>query len=446
MAMLYAYVICGACLTRHQQRLFSAGFPFPAFPFETMVFPYKPASGRLFLLLLIVATAMGPMALNIFLPSMPGIQAVFSADYGTVQLTLTLYLLALGMAQIAYGPISDRIGRRPALLSGMGLYVLGGLLCAAAWTIEVLILGRMLQAIGGCAGLVIPRAVVRDRYDREDAAMMIGRISMVMSLVPMISPAMGGLFDQLAGWRTSFVVCTLFGLAAFGLILLYLPETLQREPGTAEGGPPARWTPGSFISDHWSLLRNPAFLGYTMQTACSSAIFFSFLSGAAFVVVTVMGYPPVVYGVCFMLVSIGFMSGNFTTSRMARRVGNDRMMAFAALLALLGSCLVGLGAWISATNPVLLFLPMMMVAFSNGIAMPNGMAGAVSVNPRLAGTGSGIVGCITMVVGAIASQIVGHWQDMHPSAWPMVATMILFGLGAAIACWLSASARASMKG
>ena len=411
-----------------------------------MVFPIKPASGRLFLLILVAATAMGPMALNIFLPSMPGIQAVFAADYGTVQLTLTLYLLSLGVAQIVYGPISDRIGRRPALLFGVGLYVLGGLLCIAAWTIEILILGRILQAIGGCAGLVISRAMVRDRFDRADAAMMIGRVAMVMSIVPMVSPALGGLLDQLAGWRASFIACMLFGLFTFILILLILPETLQRDETPAAGTPvPTGWTFRAFLADHWNLLRNPAFLGYALQTSCSTGVFFSFISGAAFVVVTVMGFPPLVYGICFVLVTIGFMSGSFFTSRMARRLGNDRMMVVAAVLSLLGSCLVGVGTWISATNPVLLFLPMMIVAASNGIAMPNGLAGAVSVNPHRAGTASGIVGCMQMVVGGIASQIVGHWQDMQPSALPMIFTMILFGLGSAVACWISASARASLK-
>lgn len=406
-----------------------------------MALPVKPASGRQFLLILVIATAMGPLSLNIFLPSMPGILAVFATDYGTVQLTLTFFLVGLGVGQVIYGPISDRLGRRPTLLYGAGLFILGGLLCAIAWTIEILILGRMLQAIGGCAGLAIPRAVVRDRYDREDAAAMIGRISMVMAMVPMMSPALGGLLDQLAGWRASFAACMLFGLLAFAAILLWLPETLRRDIT-----PPSTWSLSAFLSDHGALLRNPAFLGYALQTACSSGIFFSFLSGAAFVVVTVMGYPPLVYGVCFILVSIGFMCGSFFTSRMARRYGNDRMMVFAAVLALLGSGLVGLGAWASAANPVLLFIPMMMVTCSNGIAMPNGMAGAVSVNPRLAGTASGIVGCMQMAAGALASQVVGHWQDMHPSALPMVASMIIFGLGSALACWLSASARTATKG
>lgn len=394
------------------------------------------------LAILIAMTAIGPTALNIFIASMPGMQLVFNTDYGTIQLTLTLYLVGLGLAQLAYGPISDRTGRRPALLSGLAIFVLGSLLCTLAWSIEVLIAGRLLQAIGGCAGLVMARAIVRDIYDRSESAAMIGYITMAMSLAPMFAPAIGGFLDAWWSWRASFVLCMLFGLAVATWSLLRLPETLLHK---AETGGSTLAGLASYGRDQWGLLCHPGFRGYALQTTFTSGMFFAFITGAPFVVISVQKLPPSTYGLWFILVSVGYMVGNFCTGRLARRYGTDRMIAAGAIIAILGSGLITACGLLGYTSPPALFLPMAVVAISNGITLPNGIAGAISVNPRLAGTAAGMVGALQMAMGAVATQIVGHWQDIRPDHLPMEFTMLGFACAAAATCLLSRNARQTIS-
>ncbi len=386
--------------------------------------------------ILIAMTALGPTALNIFMASMPGMQQVFHTDYGTIQLTLTLYLVGLASAQLAYGPVSDRTGRRPALLCGVSLYIAGSLLCAAAWSIDVLIIGRLLQAIGGCAGLVLARAIVRDIYDRSESASMIGYITMAMSLAPMFAPAIGGFLDAWWSWRASFVLCMLFGGGVLIWAFLRLPETLR---ASAEAMPPG--SVKAYINDHFALLRQPAFRGYALQTTFTSGVFFAFITGAPFVMISVLKLPPSTYGLWFILVSIGYMFGNFCTGRLVHRFGTDRMITAGAILSVLGSALITVCGFLDLTSPPALFLPMAVVAIANGITLPNGIAGAVSVNPRLAGTAAGLVGAMQMAIGAVATQIVGHWQDLQPNHFPMVLTMLGFSLATGATCLLSAKAR-----
>lgn len=278
--------------------------------------------------ILVAMTALGPLALNIFMPSMPGLAKAFGVEYGVVQLTLTFYLVGLGVAQLIYGPISDRWGRRPVLLWGLGIYCVGSIACALAPSIFWLMLGRALQALGGCAGLVLGRAIIRDLYERDRSAAMIGYVTMAMSLAPMLSPALGGYLDTLFGWRASFVFCSLAGLAVYGWVLLTLPETLAR-PGQGEGA-------AALLRGYRELLRSPVFCGYVLQTAFTSGVFFAFIAGAPFVVVTVMGLPASAYGLWFIIVSIGYLTGNFFTGRFAVRLGVDRMIAYGAVTQLLG--------------------------------------------------------------------------------------------------------------
>ncbi|MEL3892192.1 multidrug effflux MFS transporter [Ferrovibrio sp. MS7] len=392
------------------------------------------------LAILIAMTALGPTALNIFMASMPGMVQVFNTDYGTIQLTLTLYLVGMASAQLAYGPISDRTGRRPALLWGLGIYIAGGLLCAAAWNVEVLIFGRLLQALGGCAGIVLSRAIVRDIYDRSESAAMIGYITMAMSLAPMFAPAIGGYLDSWISWRASFAVCMLFGGSVFLWAYLRLPETLKAGAETMPAG-----SIRAYIADHFTLLRHPAFRGYALQTTFVSGVFFSFITGAPFVVITVLKLPPSTYGLWFILVSLGYMLGNFSTGRLVRRLGTDRMFAAGAIISIVGSSLIALFGFLNIVTPETVFLPMAVVAVANGITLPNGIAGAISVNPKLAGTAAGLVGAMQMGMGAVATQIVGHWQDVQPNQFPMVLTMLGMSLAAGITCLISAKARGQIS-
>lgn len=365
-------------------------------------------------------SALGPLALNIFMPSMPGLAQQFGVEYGTVQLTLTLYLVGLSLAQLVYGPLSDRHGRRPVLLWGLVLFLVGSLICTVAPSIEVLMAGRMLQAIGGCSGLVLGRAIVRDLFDRDRSAAMIGYVTMAMTLAPMLAPALGGYLDIWLGWRSSFVFCSIAGAAVLLWVALMLPETL----GVRGGGEGF----SGLLRGYRDLLRSPAFCGYAFQTAFTSGVFFAFIAGAPFVVVTVLGLPPSSYGLWFVVVSAGYLAGNFLTGRFSVRFGVDRMIAAGATIALIGIAAQAVIGWSGLLSLPAIFLPMAIVALSNGLTLPNGMAGAVSVNPRAAGAAAGLSGALQMLTGAAAAVLVGYGQDLDPSQYPMIWTMMASGV------------------
>ncbi|WP_367182933.1 multidrug effflux MFS transporter [Ferrovibrio sp.] len=404
------------------------------FPVSALSEP-RPSSGARppSVVILVAMSALGPMALNIFMPSMPGLAKHFHVDYGLVQLTLTFYLIGLSLAQLVYGPLSDCYGRRPVLVCGLAIFCLGSLFCAFATSIEILMIGRALQAIGGCSGLVLGRAIIRDLYDRDRSAAMIGYVTMAMSLAPMFSPALGGYLDTLFGWRASFAFCALAGLAVFAWVAFTLPETL-REPGFGEGF-------RAMLRGYGDLLRSPAFCGYALQTAFTSGVFFAFIAGAPFVVVTVMGEPASSYGLWFMVVSVGYLTGNFLTGRFAVRLGVDRMIAWGAMIGLLGILALGATGWFGLLTLPGLFLPMAVVALSNGLTLPNGTAGAVSVNPRAAGAAAGLSGALQMLVGAAAAVLVGYGQDSDPSQHPMIWTMLGSGILAVLSFAIAAKFR-----
>lgn len=368
------------------------------------------------LVLLVAVTAVGPLALNIFMPSMPALPAVFDTDYGTVQLTLSLYLIATAISQLFYGPISDRYGRRPVLLTGLVLFLLGSLIGYLATSIEVLILGRIVQAVGGCAGLVLGRAIVRDVYDRDKSASMIAYVTGAMVVAPMVGPAIGGFLDAQVGWRSSFLL-----LIGVGGVVLAFTVLILRETHTERHG---RSGLRSMAASYPSLLRRPLFDVYAAQTAFNSAAFFSFLGGAPFVVVELMGRTSQEYGLWFALASIGYMSGNFFAGRLSERLGVNRMLVLGTTISLIGGLMLTGVMLADALLLPTLFGCMLVMAFGNGVSIPNGLAGAVSVDPGRAGAASGLAGFAQMGTGALASTITGAWLAHTPSAWPMVLMMV----------------------
>jgi len=388
--------------------------------------PEKPISPPIWIL--VVATATGPLALNIFVPSMPGLTHVFGTDYATIQLTLTLYLVGVALAQLAYGPLSDRFGRRPALLTGLAIYSAASLLCAFAWSIEVLIFGRILQAVGGCAGMVLGRAIVRDVFERNRAASVIALVTMAMAVAPAMAPALGGFLESAFGWHATFLVPMALGIVVLVASIYRLNET-NLEPIPRIDVP-------SMLRSYGELLRSRAFLGYAGNTAMSVGAFFAFLAGGPYVVVEILHQPSSQYGLYFVLISAGYMIGNFGASRVSQRLGIDRMIQIGVGVSTVGG-IVGIGVVLSGTvTTASVFLPMMLVAVGNGLSQPNGIAGAVSVNRRIAGAASGLMGFAQMAVGALFTVVVGLLQNQHDHS--AMAGMILFACVASYACYLLA--------
>ena len=383
----------------------------------------SPPHPRPSVVLLVAATATGPLALNIFVPSMPGLPAVFDTGPGMVQLTLSLYLIGVALGQLLYGPLSDRFGRRPVLLGGLGLYVAASLACALAPTIGLLIAGRVAQAVGGCAGMVIGRAVVRDAWAREEATRVLALVIAGMAIAPMVAPAIGGFLDVWVGWRASFALLVGFGGLVWLAGILRLPETHREH--TPLPGPSALW------AAYRSLLGHRLFLGYALVIGWMTAGFFVFLAGAPYIMTERLNRPPSEYGLLFIMLSLGYMVGNAAVSRFGGRIRLDTLALAGLVLSIIGPLIVAGFLAAGRFSPLILFVPTMLLCFGNGLTIPVTMAAAVGVDPRLAGTASGLLGFVQMGLGAVASSSIGALEPSNPVL--VAAGMLLANLLAAAA-------------
>ena len=390
------------------------------------------AAGAGFLLLLVVLTALGPTAMQIFIPALPAVRDAFASSTAVVQLTFSLSTLAMAASTLVAGSLADRFGRRPVILGGLGLFLAGTSIAFAAGSIPQLVLGRTLQAAGGATGFVLTRTIVRDLFGREDTARIIAYLTMGMVVAPMFAPAVGGLLTDLYGWRSVFAVGAAAGLLVLLAVFRGLPET-HRFERPVEG-------PRAMAANMLRLLRIRAFQGYALTGGFSMSLFFSFLGGAPFVTVEVLGHPASVYGLVFILVSLSFMGGNFLAAHLSGRVGLDRMIRIgSATVLLVAATSLPLMAW-AGWNLVTLFAPMALIAFAQGTALPNVQAGAVSVDPRVAGAASGLAGFIQMTMAALAVQVVGSVQDGTP--YPTLIAMLVCALGMmAASLWTRAGRR-----
>ena len=353
--------------------------------------------------------------MQIFLPALPAIQDAFSVSAGRAQLVLSSSLVAIAFSALAYGPASDRFGRRPVMVVGLTIFLVGSVICAVSPSIWILILGRVVQAVGGAAGMVLSRAIIRDLYDRETAARMLAYMVTALVLAPMMAPLIGGLLNDLTGWRAIFWFTGIAGLAALALALPRVPETLAQ--------PVRDQSLGGMLLSFVSLLRIPAFLAYAGQLSFGLGMFMALIGGAPFVVVRVLERPPTELGVLLLILSAGFMAGTFITARIAGRVGVDRMIRFGSGLSVAFGVLMLVLVLTLEWNVWTIFLPATGMAFAMGLIMPNAQAAAVSVNPRIAGAASGLMSFIQMSTGAVFAQTVGLLQDGTPIPMVIVVTL-----------------------
>jgi DHA1 family bicyclomycin/chloramphenicol resistance-like MFS transporter len=349
------------------------------------------------LALLALVTAIAPAALHMLVPSLPLLAVAFDARPGEVQLVLTLFLAGIAVGQLVYGPVSDRYGRRPVLLAGLAIFLLGTVLCGVAWSLQALLVGRVLEACGGCAGMVLGRAIVRDSYDRERSASAIAMITMAMSLAPSISPAIGAYLTEWVGWRADFALLGLIGAAVLALTTARLEET-QKLPTSFN----ITGMVGSFVL----LLRSPTFLGFALATAFTSASWFTFLASAPYLLSAVLHEPPSTYGLMILLPMAAYILGNGAVARLSVSVGSRRLYLFGLALSLCSGIMFT--AWcIAELTPWALFVPMAISSIGNGLSQPPGMAAALSVYPRIAGAASGLLGFLQMTVAALGTLAIG---------------------------------------
>lgn len=384
----------------------------------TTAMPGQPIAKPSFIALLIAVSAVSPLGINMYLPSMPGMARALGVDFTTIQLTLSLYLAAMALGQLMIGPLSDRFGRRPVLLIGLTVFIIGSLICLTAQNVALLISGRVVQAVGGCAGITLSRAIVRDLYGRNQVASMIGYVTMGMAVAPMIAPTIGGMLDTFYGWRASFAFLALFGGGALIFTYWRLFETNRNRGSAGEGG--------QLLQNYNALLRARLFWGYTLATSFVSAVFFAFVAGAPYVMIEIMGRSPAEYGFYFALVPSGYILGNFITARFAATIGQNRMFLAGMFIGLAGVGSMAAAFAVGLDHPLALFGPMVFIGIANGLVLPNGIAGAVSVKPEAAGAAAGLSGSFQIGFGAVIAPIVGAW--LEATVWPLISIMAVCAL------------------
>jgi DHA1 family bicyclomycin/chloramphenicol resistance-like MFS transporter len=384
--------------------------------------PENPPPDRLIVPLLAAIAAAGPVALNIYLPALPAVQQAFAASVSDVQLTLSVALLAFATSLLFYGPASDRFGRRPVLLVGIGLFLLGTLLCLVAPSLGLLIAGRAIQSIGMAAGFIISRAIVSDLYPTEKMARMIAYLTMVMVVGPTVAPFIGGLLVAHYGWHSLFVALLGAGALIFWMAYGMIPET--RAPRETV------LTVGDLLRAAGSLLRRPAFVGYAFQGSAVFAVFIVFISITPYVMVQGLGRPPTEYGLYYLLIAVGYFLGNLAVTRLHGRGTRSLMAAGVSLSAL--SALVALGLHEAGFHhPLAIFLPMFTLTIGQGLTLPNVTANAVSLAPEHGGTAASLLAFIQQIFGAACVQ----WMARFPVTTPRA--MLVFCVGiSVIACLL----------
>jgi MFS transporter, DHA1 family, multidrug resistance protein len=349
------------------------------------------------LALLSAVTALAFCSLHIVVPALPLLVVVFDDSTARVQLVLSLYLAGIAAGQLVYGPASDRFGRRPVLIAGLAIFLAGTVLCTVAWSLPVLIAGRVLQALGACAGIVLGRAIIRDVYDREAAARGLALVMMVMTLAPAASPTLGAYLAEWVDWRAIFVLLGAVGAAVLAAVVLRLGETHRHR---------IRLDLAGMVGAYTALLRSPAFIAFAVCSACTSASWFTFIAAAPHLLSHALHQPPSTYGLMILFPMATYMLGNAVAARFAQRIGSLRLLLAGRVIAFIGA--LGLAAWggLGVLSVWMLFLPIALAEIGDGMTQPAVMAAALSIEPRLAGTASGLMGFLQMTAAALGSFVV----------------------------------------
>lgn len=359
--------------------------------------------------LLVLLTAIGPTSFQIFLPSLPSIRDTFGVSAGTAQLALSLSMLGIAVSALGYGSLADRFGRRPVLIAGMGLLLAGSLTCAAATSIEMLIVGRIIQATGGASGMVVTRAIVLDVYGQKRSGQVLAGLLAAMMIAPMLATPLGGLLNDTLGWRTNFLTVALAGAATLGFVFFRLPETLRRKH---EGKEPRR--SGDLIAGYRQLFASRCFNGFAFEGAFAMAAFVTFTTAAPYALSGVLGLSATQTGLSFVVVSIGFAGGSLIAARLPATLSLPRRAIVGSVVGLAAACAGMLLAISGVWTVAALIGPAAAFGLATGITMPASQAGAIGAVPALAGTASGLSGFLGTFVAAGATQVMGLLSDGTP--------------------------------
>ena len=367
-------------------------------------------------------TAIGAMSIDLYLPSLPTIGRDFHVAADVVQQSMSAFFIGMAVGGMVYGPVSDRFGRRPALLVGVAIYVAASLGCAFAPSIGWLVVGRFVQALGACAGQVIARAVVRDRYHHQDSARIFSLLTLVLGVAPMIAPTIGAWLVTFSTWRAIFAV-----LAAVALIIGTAVATRLTESRSAVTA--AQAADESILASFAALLRQRRLIGYLLAGALNGATLFTYIASAPDLLITQYGFSPHAFAIAFAVIAVGVIGSSQVNRGLLARYDSDRILGVASLAGVAGGGGLVVAAFTGGHWPVLALLFVALTSF--GFISANATAGALGVDPRRAGATSALIGSASFGVGALAATIAGALHDGTPR--PMAVVMAISLAGAALA-------------
>lgn len=389
----------------------------------------QPSLGEI--LLLGSLTAFGAVTIDLYLPTLPAIARDYGTSAAAVQLTLSTFFVGMALGQLFFGPLSDRIGRRPTILIGCAVYVAASLFCALAPTIEALVVGRFFQALGCCAAMVTCRAIVRDRYDHRDSARIFSLLMLVLAIAPLLAPTVGGWIAAAAGWHAVFYAFVAVGVAISAAVGLRLDESRSAATAQAARGQ-------DVLSAYARLLGHKRLIGYLLVGAANGATLFSYIAASPDLVVNSWGFSESQFGLVFAAIAVGVVGSSQVNRLLLKHRSPDAILAWATL----GAAAAGVALWLVALfdAPVPVVLVAVFVALSsNGLIAANASAGALNVDPLRAGAISGLMGGINFGMGAAASALAAAMYD--GTARPLAANVAVALLVAAAAYHLLAKPR-----
>ena len=377
---------------------------------------------------LVVAYALGPLATQIVTPAVPFVHRDFGISMAAAQTLISMAFATIAVMTLIYGPLSDRYGRRRIVLAGTALFCIGSLVGALAPSPETLVAGRVLQASGSAAGLVLTRTIIHDVYGRERSGQVLAYVTVVMIFVPMLSPLVGGILLDYADWRAIFGLCTIIGASALALLVVYLPET-NRARAEKLGFRDA-------FENFASLLADRHFLGPALFFSLVMASFFVSQAAIPYLIVEVRGGTATEYGVWFAVLCAVYIAGNYASGRWGQRISRSRLIVWCGLgctaASVAGLVAVTVLDWDTAT----LFVPAIGLSLFGAIAIAPVQAEAVAAQPARSGSASGLMSSVQMVIGAVVVQLVGFSHDGTP--YPMFIALIALTSGAvAVYAWAS---------
>lgn len=380
--------------------------------------PHRRELGRRLIVAAAAIGALGPFGMHVLLPALPAISAEFAARTSTTQLLISLSLVAIALGNLTVAPLSDRFGRRPVIVAGLVLFLVGSLVGLAAPALPLLIGARIVQAFGAGAAMAVARAAITDFFGPDRAAGAMATTATAVLVVPMFAPTLGGFTVEWLGWRASFALSVAIGVAVTWFTLARTGET---HAAARAAGPSPRT-----LTSYRQLMLMPDYLAYVFFGSCMMGAVTVFITSAPYVAIEVLGVRPANYGMLFFLPAFASFVGFFFTARMARRLGGIRMMRMGAALSFAGSlALVGL-AVAGVTHPLSLFVPGMMICGANALSAPNSTTGAISAAREIAGAASGLLGFFQLLIGAAATQLVAMLAN--GTAYPFVATVGVLNL------------------